>query len=164
MQFGKLCTDSRTKRESAVLGPEDSEVDLRLILMNSMRKKDRIIFQVFSTQGQSEFLVVSAARWDEYSRMRAGQEEKCQELSKVIERQRRKEEYEEHTVMWARRQEECQELGKVIKYTSERQVKLLAMMERKKSLLSEAPEALRNQNFQEIRELDEKISVKEMEL
>ena len=47
-------------------------------------------------------------------------------------------------------------LGNIIKYTSERQEKLLAMMERKKSLLSEAPEDLRTQIFQEIWELDEK--------
>ena len=38
------------------------------------------------------------------------------------------------------------------------------MMERKKSLLSEAPEDLRQQICQEIRELDERISGEELEL
>ena len=46
---------------------------------------------------------------------------------------------------------------------SERKEELLAMMERKKSSLSEAPEDLRKQILQEIRELDESIS-EEMEL
>ena len=31
--------------------------------------KDRRIFQIFSTQGQSEFLVVSAVRWDKFSKV-----------------------------------------------------------------------------------------------
>ena len=43
-------------------------------------------------------------------------------------------------------------------------VKLPAMMERKKSLLSEAREDLRTQIFQAIRELDERISKEEMAL
>ena len=61
-------------------------------------------------------------------------------------------------------EEESQQLGKVIKYESERQGKLLAMMEPKKNLMSEAPEDLRNLIFQEIRDLDEKISGEEVEL
>ena len=49
-----------------------------------------------------------------------------------------------------------------IKYMSEKQGKLLAMMERKRNLISEAQEDLRIQIFQEIK--DEKISGKEIEL
>ena len=64
---------------------------------------------------KSEFLVVSAARWSEYSRMHARQEEECHELSKAI------------------------------KYVSEGQGKLLRMMERKSNLMSEAREDLRKQ-------------------
>ena len=33
------------------------------------------IFEIFSSQGPSKFLVVSAARWDEYARIVAKQEE-----------------------------------------------------------------------------------------
>ena len=62
--------------------------------------------------------------------------------------------------MRARQEEECQELSKVIKYMSKRQEKLLAMMERKKSVSREAPEDLQKQIFQEIRELDGRISEK----
>ena len=40
----------------------------------------------------------------------------------------------------------------------------MAMMERKKSLLSEAPEDLRQQIFPEVMELDERISEEEIEL
>ena len=47
---------------------------------------------------------------------------------------------------------------------SDRQGKLLAMMERKRNLMSEAPEDLGKQIFREIRDLDEKISEEEMEL
>ena len=67
------------------------------------------------------------------------------------------------SVVSARQEEECQELSKVIKYVSERQEKLLAMVERKRNLISEAPEDLRKQIFQEIRNLDEKISGDDME-
>ena len=53
-------------------------------------------------------------------------------------------------------QQKCQELGQTIEYMSERQEQLLEMMERKQSLLKEAPDDFRQQNFQEIRELDER--------
>ena len=41
---------------------------------------------------------------------------------------------------------------------SERRGKLLAAMDRKRKLMSEVPEELRKQSFQEIRDLDERIS------
>ena len=108
--------------------------------MNAKRKKGHGIFQIFSTQGQSDFLVVSTTR----------------RARRLEERQRRKEECDQHTVMRARQEKACQELSKIIKYMSERQEKLLAVMERKKSSSSEAPEDFRKQIFQEIREPDEK--------
>ena len=100
----------RVEELKLLLGPEDSEVDLRCIVVLAQRTQGRIL-QISSTQGQSEFLVVRAARWNECSRMRAR-----------------------------------------------------AMMERKRNLMSEAPENLRKQVFQEIRDLDEKISGEDMEL
>ena len=45
--------------------------------------------------------------------------------------------------MSARQEDECQELSKVTKYMSERQGKLLALMDRKRNLMSDAPEELR---------------------
>ena len=127
-----------------LFGPEDSNVDLRFIVMNARRKKGCRIFEIFGSQGQIEFLVVSASRWGR----------------RLTESLRRKEEYEENTVMQARQEE----LGKVIKNMSERQEKLLAIIERKNSLLSEATEDLRKQIFQTIRELDDRIYKEVMEL
>ena len=66
-------------------------------------------------------------------------------------------------VMWAR-QEECQELRMVIKHMSERKGELLVLMERKKSLLKEASGDFRMQIFQDVRELDERLSKEETEL
>ena len=94
--------------------------------MNAKGKKRRRLLQILSAQGQSGFLVVSAARWDKFSLVQARQEEEYQELSNVT------------------------------KHMSERQGKLLAMMERTKNLLREAPEDLRTQIFQVIRDLDER--------
>ena len=67
-------------------------------------------------------------------------------------------------MMRARQEEECQELRRVIKYMNEMQGKYLAVMERKQNLMSEAQEDLRKKIFQEIRDLDEKISGEELEL
>ena len=58
-----------------LLGPEDSEVNLRHILMYVRKKKEHNIFEIFCSTGPSEFLVVSRARWDE-SRRRV-QEVEC---------------------------------------------------------------------------------------
>ena len=48
-----------------LLGPKDSEVDVRPVLMYTRKKKGRKIFEIFSSKGPSGFLVVSRARWDE---------------------------------------------------------------------------------------------------
>ena len=47
-----------------LLGTEDSEVDLRFIVMNARRKKGRRPVQICSTQGQSNFSVASTLRWE----------------------------------------------------------------------------------------------------
>ena len=67
---------------------------------------------------------------------------------------------DEYSRMGARQEE----VRKVITYVSERQGKRLAMMERKRNLMSKAPEDHRKQTFQEISGLDERISAKEMVL
>ena len=56
-----------TEELELLLGPKDSEVDLRFTVMNARRTKVRRFFQIFSSQSRSEFLVVGAPRWDEYS-------------------------------------------------------------------------------------------------
>ena len=55
----------------------------------------------------------------------------------------------QHAVMRAKQAEAYQELHETIKKMNERQGKLLAMMERKQKLMSEAPEDLRGKIFQE---------------
>ena len=51
-----------------LLGPEESEVDLRYILRHARKNMGRKIFEIFSSKGQSGFLVASRARWDERQR------------------------------------------------------------------------------------------------
>ena len=68
-----------------LLGPEDSEVDLRHILMYARKKQDRKIFEIFSSEGPSEFLVVSRARWDEYQRMLVTQEEESRRRAQEVD-------------------------------------------------------------------------------
>ena len=70
----------------------------------------------------------------------------------------------EYAVMRATQDEEHQELHEAIEYMNERQGKLLAMMERKKKLMSGAPEHLRGKIFQDIRVLDESISAQKVDL
>ena len=67
--------------------------------MNATRKKGRKIFQIFGSQGQSEFLVDNTLQWER----------------RLEEKWRREEEHVEHLAMLGKLQE-CQELGKVIKY------------------------------------------------
>ena len=54
-------------------------------------------------------------------------------------------------------EQNCQELSQTVKYMSERQEKLVAMVERKRSLLKEAQENFQKQIFQEITKLEERI-------
>ena len=68
-----------------LLGPEDSEVDLRHILMNARKKKGRKIFGIFSSKGPSEFLVVSRTRWGGYQRMLVTQEEESRRRAQEVD-------------------------------------------------------------------------------
>ena len=51
-----------------LLNPDDVDVDFRRILDEAMDEKGCAIFETFSTDGPSEFLVVSRSRWDKYQR------------------------------------------------------------------------------------------------
>ena len=50
----------------SLLGPDDTEVDFRRILEEARDEKGCAIFETFSTDGPSEFLVVSRSRWDKH--------------------------------------------------------------------------------------------------
>ena len=51
-----------------LLGPDDSDVDFRRILEEARDKKGCAIFETFSTDGPSKFVVVSRSRWDKHKR------------------------------------------------------------------------------------------------
>ena len=59
----------------SLLCPEDSEVDFRRTVEEARNKQGRAIFDTFSSEGPSEFLVVSRARWDEHQRKTSVQKE-----------------------------------------------------------------------------------------
>ena len=52
----------------SLLGPDDTEVDCRRILEEARGEKGCAIFGTFSSDGPSEFLVVSRSRWDKHQR------------------------------------------------------------------------------------------------
>ena len=70
--------------EYYLLGPEESDVDIRHIALVARGEKHQRLFCTFSQQGTSEFLVASVARWDEHARMLVIHEQKCQELSQTV--------------------------------------------------------------------------------
>ena len=68
-----------------LLGPEDSEVDLRQTLRYARRKKGGRIFEIFSSQGPSEVLVASRARWDERQRALVTEEEESRRKAQDVD-------------------------------------------------------------------------------
>ena len=52
----------------SLLGPDDTEVDFRRTLEEARDENGCAIFETFSTDGPSEFLVVSRSRWDKHQR------------------------------------------------------------------------------------------------
>ena len=59
-----------------LMGPEDSEDNLRYILTHAGRMGSRS-FEIFSTREKSEHLVASKLRWEERHRQRVVQEERA---------------------------------------------------------------------------------------
>ena len=53
---------------ASLLGPDDTEVDFRRTLEEARDENGCAIFETFSTDGASEFLVVSRSRWDKHQR------------------------------------------------------------------------------------------------
>ena len=70
-------TAQRLKLElESLLGPEDSEVDVRYILRYASQKGGRI-FQISSSKGQCEHLAGSRVWCDDLQRLLATQEEEA---------------------------------------------------------------------------------------
>ena len=65
------------KELESLLGPEDSEVNLRQILKCARRKKGGRIFDILSSKGQNEHLASSRVRWNERQRVMVTQEEEA---------------------------------------------------------------------------------------
>ena len=53
--------------------------------MFARKKKGRKIFEIFSSKGPSDFLVVSRARWGEYQRMLVTQEEESTRRAQEVD-------------------------------------------------------------------------------
>ena len=49
----------------SLLGPDDSDVNSKRILEEALDERGCAIFKTFSSDGPSEFLVVSRTRWDQ---------------------------------------------------------------------------------------------------
>ena len=49
----------------SLLGPDDSDVNFKRILEEALDERGCAIFKIFSSDGPSEFLVVSRTRWDQ---------------------------------------------------------------------------------------------------
>ena len=63
------CLKLEIEELDLLMGPEDSEVNLRYILTHASRRGSRI-FEIFSTKEKSGRLAASKVRWDEYQRDR----------------------------------------------------------------------------------------------
>ena len=58
----------RIEELESLLGPDDLDADFRRIKEESKGQKGCAIFETFSSEGQSELLVVSSARWDKHQK------------------------------------------------------------------------------------------------
>ena len=68
----KDCLKLDIEELELLMGPEDSEVNVRYVLMNASRSSSRI-FEIFSTKEKSEHSGASEVRWDERQRQRVAQ-------------------------------------------------------------------------------------------
>ena len=57
---------AKVQVEEDLLGPEDVDVDFRRILKEAGDERVRKIFETFSSDGLSDFLVEEWSRWDKY--------------------------------------------------------------------------------------------------
>ena len=64
------CVKVEVKELESLLGPGDSAVDFRRFLEEARDDKGCAIFETFSSDGPSEFLVVSSTGWNKHQRRR----------------------------------------------------------------------------------------------
>ena len=76
----KDCLKLDVEELELLMGPEDSEVNPRYLLMNASRRGSRI-FEIFSTKEKNEHLVARKVRWDEPERERVAQAQAQEERS-----------------------------------------------------------------------------------
>ena len=62
------CVKVELEELEDLLGPGDVDVDFRQILLKERDEKKCATFETFSTDGPSEFLMISRSRWDKYER------------------------------------------------------------------------------------------------
>ena len=70
------CMQLEIEELELLLGPEDSEVNLRRISRNARRRSGRI-FEILNSKEKSEHLAASKVRWDERHRPKAVQEDRA---------------------------------------------------------------------------------------
>ena len=58
----------RVAKLDGFLGPEDVDVNFRQILKEARDERGRNIFETFSSDGLSDFLVAEWSRWDKYKK------------------------------------------------------------------------------------------------
>ena len=119
------CLKLEIEELELLLGPEDSEVNLRYILRNASRRGRRI-FEIFNTKEKSEHLVASKVRWDERQRQRWStkkeQERNVQEAD------------DEDDPYWT---EACEGIAKkMLKYLEDSEVTKVSTRELKERILS----------------------------
>ena len=60
-------------------------MDFRRILEEARNKQGRVILDTFCSEGPSEFLIVSRARWDEHQRKLGTQKEESRTVAQEVE-------------------------------------------------------------------------------
>ena len=70
------CMKLEIEELELLLGPKDSEVNLRHTLRNANRRGGRIS-ETFNSKEKSKHLVASKVRWDERQRLKAAQTERA---------------------------------------------------------------------------------------
>ena len=119
------CMNLEIEELELLLGPEDSEVNLRYILTNASRRGIRI-FEIFSTEDKSEHLGASKVRWGEGQKQRVALEEKTRRNVQDAD--------DEDDHCWT---EACEGIAKrMSKYSVDREVTKVNTRELKEQILS----------------------------
>ena len=112
-----------------LLGPEDSEVNLRHILRNASRRRGRM-FEIFNSKEKSEHPVASKMRWDERQRRMAAQEERARSDVQEVD-----DEVDQNWCEWMAK--------RMLKYLEDSEVLKLSTRELKEQVLSPDESSIR---------------------